>query len=83
MRSTVVSLSGARRAKLRQNIEDLTLELQAFIAGSTDAARPVELDQPFTYTLLTEEDFAWSHPPDRPARGLRDPNVGPGSGLIG
>ena len=58
IRSTVASLSGAQRAKLRQNLEDLMPELQAFIADSADAAHPVELDQPFTYTLLTEEDFA-------------------------
>lgn len=46
IRSTAVSLSKAQLTELRKNLEDLMPELQAFIAGSADAARPVELDQP-------------------------------------
>jgi len=41
-----VSLSQAQLSELQQDLEDLTRELQALVAGSAEAARPVELDQP-------------------------------------
>jgi DnaK suppressor protein len=41
-----VDLTEAQRCELRADLENLVVELQALVAGSQDAARPVELDQP-------------------------------------
>jgi DnaK suppressor protein len=41
-----VDLSRSQLGELRQDLENLVVELQALVDGSEEAARPVELDQP-------------------------------------